>query len=191
MSGSHPARFDVIILGKPFGFVIWKLFTPIFLKGIDVLMPIDPHASFRIYFGSDHAGRSLKDALLTHARSRGFLTEDLGTDSDLSVDYPDYALKVGNAVVNHPGSIGVLVCGTGIGMTIAANKIHGIRAALLYNEDTARLAHQHNDANVIAMGGRETSSAEGTRWFDAFVSSAFEGGRHERRIEKISRIEAV
>ncbi len=142
-----------------------------------------------LYFGSDHAGRELKGILLSHAKEKGISVVDLGTDADLSVDYPDYAQKVGDAVVGAPGSYGVLVCGTGIGMSIAANKIHGIRAALLYNEETARLAHQHNNANIVVFGGREVPPKEATSWLDAFLSSTFEGGRHGRRIEKIARIE--
>ncbi|MGC8529258.1 MAG: ribose 5-phosphate isomerase B [Leptospirillia bacterium] len=141
------------------------------------------------YFGSDHAGRELKDILLAHAKSRGISATDLGTNADLSVDYPDYARKVGEAVIASPGSYGVLVCGTGIGMSIAANKIRGIRAALLYNEETARLAHQHNNANIIVFGGREMAPKDASFWFDTFLSAAFEGGRHVRRIEKIAQIE--
>ena len=152
-------------------------------------MSNDTSGSSLFYFGSDHAGRELKDVLVAHAKNRGFAVEDLGTYSDDSVDYPDYAEKVGRAVVSHPGSTGVLVCGTGIGMSIAANKIRGIRAGLLYNESTARLARQHNNANVIAMGGREISPLQAVTWFDIFVATAFEGGRHERRLEKIARLE--
>lgn len=146
-------------------------------------------SSLRLFLGSDHAGRELKDRLLSHARDRGFSATDLGTDSDASVDYPDYAAKVAESVLGEPGSFGLLVCGTGIGMSIAANKVHGIRAALLYNDETARLAHQHNNANVVVLGGREISPEEAARWLDIFAESTFEGGRHSRRIEKIARIE--
>ena len=142
-----------------------------------------------LYFGSDHAGRELKDILLAHAKAKGISATDFGTNADLSVDYPDYARKVGEAVIADPGSYGVLVCGTGIGMSIAANKIRGIRAALLYNEETARLAHQHNNANIIVFGGRETAAKDASSWLDTFLSTAFEGGRHGRRIEKIAEIE--
>jgi ribose 5-phosphate isomerase B len=142
-----------------------------------------------LYFGSDHAGRELKDILLSHAKAKGISAIDLGTDSDLSVDYPDYARKVGESVLASPGAYGILVCGTGIGMSIAANKIRGIRAALLYNEETARLAHQHNNANIIVFGGREVAPKDATSWLDAFLSATFEGGRHGRRIEKVSQIE--
>ncbi|MCL4485213.1 MAG: ribose 5-phosphate isomerase B [Nitrospirae bacterium] len=153
-------------------------------------MPNESALSPRFYFGSDHAGRELKDILVAHARNRGLAVLDLGTYSDDSVDYPDFAEKVGHAVVDNPGSLGVLVCGTGIGMSIAANKIRGIRAALLYSESTARLARQHNNANVIAMGGREISPLQGVTWFDIFAATAFEGGRHGRRLEKIARLES-
>jgi len=145
----------------------------------------------KLYFGSDHAGRELKDALLSHAAKKGMSALDLGTDADLSVDYPDYARAVGESVLAEPGSFGVLVCGTGIGMSIAANKIYGIRAALLYNEETARLAHQHNNANIVVFGGREVSEKDAISWLDAFLSATFEGGRHERRIEKIAELDRV
>lgn len=144
-----------------------------------------------LFFGSDHAGRELKDILASHARDRGYSITDLGTDSDVSVDYPDYAQKVGESVLANPGSLGVLVCGTGIGMSIAANKLHGIRAALLYNEETARLARQHNNANVIAMGGREVPPGQAIRWLDVFLASAFEDGRHSRRLDKVARLETL
>jgi ribose 5-phosphate isomerase B len=156
---------------------------------VRIQMPSEKTTETHFFLGSDHAGRELKEALLTYVKSRGFPVTDMGAYSDESVDYPDYAGKVGLAVIGHPGSIGILVCGTGIGMSIAANKIHGVRAALLYNEETARLARQHNNANIIVMGGREISSAQAIRWFDIFVTSAFEGGRHGRRLEKIARLE--
>ncbi len=146
-------------------------------------------APSRFYFGSDHAGRELKEILLAHAKNRGLAVEDLGTHTDASVDYPDYAEKVAREVVADPGSLGVLVCGTGIGMSIAANKIHGARAALLYNASTARLARQHNNANIIAMGGREIAPDQAITWFDIFVATVFEGGRHGRRLEKVARLE--
>jgi len=153
-------------------------------------MESEKSPSLQFFLGSDHAGREIKDVLVAHAKARGFSVTDMGTYSDQSVDYPDYAEKVGLAVVDHPGSTGVLVCGTGIGMSIAANKIPGIRAALLYNDETAKLARQHNNANIIAMGGREISSSQATRWFDSFVAASFEGGRHGRRVEKIAHLES-
>ena len=145
----------------------------------------------KLYFGSDHAGRELKDALLSHAAKKGISALDLGTDADLSVDYPDYAKSVGESVLAEPGSLGVLVCGAGIGMSIAANKIHGIRAALLYNEETARLARQHNNANIVVFGGREVTEDNAVSWLDAFLSATFEGGRHARRIEKIAELDRI
>ncbi|MCL5285994.1 MAG: ribose 5-phosphate isomerase B [Nitrospirae bacterium] len=152
-------------------------------------MPNVSTAPSHIFFGSDHAGRELKEILIAHAKMRGLVVEDLGTYTDESVDYPDFAEKVARAVVSDPASLGVLVCGTGIGMSIAANKIHGIRAALLYNESSARLARQHNNANIIAMGGREISPDQAITWFDIFLATVFEGGRHGRRLEKIARLE--
>jgi ribose 5-phosphate isomerase B len=144
-----------------------------------------------LFFGSDHAGRELKDILVSHARAQGYPVTDLGTDSDVSVDYPDYAQKVGESVLSNAGSLGVLVCGTGIGMSIAANKLHGIRAALLYNEETARLARRHNNANIVTMGGREVPPGQAVQWLDAFLSSAFEDGRHSRRLDKVAHLESL
>ena len=115
--------------------------------------------------------------------------EDVGTWSDESVDYPDYAKRVSARVVGGEDRFGILVCGTGIGMTIAANKIEGVRAALAYNGAAARMAREHNDANVLAIGGRVVNDADAIEIVKSFLSTNFAGGRHQRRIDKIMELE--
>ncbi|MCK9235419.1 MAG: ribose 5-phosphate isomerase B [Acholeplasmataceae bacterium] len=142
----------------------------------------------KIAIGSDHAGYELKAILKDHLKEKQINVVDYGTDSLESVDYPDYAEAVGQAVAHDDFDFGILVCGTGIGVSIAANKVKGVRAALIYNEETARLAKQHNQANVITMGGRMTSPELAKKMVDAFMEEHFET-RHQRRIDKISKIE--
>ena len=119
----------------------------------------------------------------------GYTVTNCGTDGPESVDYPDFAEKVATIVTATPGTIGVLICGTGIGMSIAANKHHGIRAALVYNEETAALAHEHNNANILCLGARELSPEKALTLVSIFLDSAFENGRHQRRIDKISALD--
>ena len=133
----------------------------------------------------DHGGFTLKQAVSDEIQAAGFDVLDLGTDSEDSVDYPDFALKLVNAIRNKKVARGVLICGTGIGISIAANRHPGIRAALCYDEDTATLARQHNDANIICMGGRKTDPAQARKMVRIFLETAFEGGRHARRVEKM------
>ncbi|HEY8405585.1 MAG TPA: ribose 5-phosphate isomerase B [Acholeplasma sp.] len=142
----------------------------------------------KIALGSDHAGLELKNALVEYLSSKGYEVTDYGTKSVDRVDYPDYATLVSKKVASHEEDLGILVCGTGIGMSIAANKVKGIRAALVFNELTARLAREHNHANVIAIGGRTTLTEEAKRIVDAFLS-AYEEPRHQVRIDKIAKIE--
>lgn len=144
----------------------------------------------RIIIGSDHAGFLLKEALIKRLSQAGETVQDVGTFGEESVDYPDFAEKVAHAVLSGSGSFGIAICGTGIGVSIAANKVRGIRAALVYNEETAGLARRHNNANVICFGGREITPDQAFDWTRTYLSSAFEGGRHQRRIDKISAIEA-
>lgn len=148
-----------------------------------------------IYIGSDHAGFDLKESIKEHLNRKGMKYLDLGTDSLKSVDYPDYALKVAEKVKEDSGnnekSLGILICGTGIGMAIAANKIGGIRAALIHDDYTAEVARQHNNANVITLGGRTTTPLEAERYIDKFMSSNYENGRHEDRISKIKSMEKL
>ncbi len=146
----------------------------------------------KIAIASDHAGFEVKEELKPLLNELGVEVEDLGTTSNASVDYPDYAKEVGEAVAHGKADEGILVCGTGIGMAISANKVYGIRAALAWNEDTARLAREHNNANVLAIGARTTPKEEIEKIVRAWFEAKFEGGeRHERRIEKIRQMESA
>lgn len=133
----------------------------------------------------DHGGFALKQPVSNEIRDAGFDVLDLGTNDEESVDYPDYAEKLVDAIKQNRVTRGVLICGTGIGISIAANRHPGIRAALCYDEDTATLARQHNDANILCMGGRKTSAAEAQRMVRVFLETEFEGGRHARRVGKM------
>ena len=143
----------------------------------------------KIALASDHAGFEEKEKLKKTLDEIGVEYEDLGTTSLDSVDYPDYARKVGEAVASGEAEQGILVCGSGIGVAIAANKIHGVRAAQAWNEETARLARQHNDANVLTIGARVIPETEIPKIVKAWFEADFEGGRHEKRVEKISALE--
>jgi ribose 5-phosphate isomerase B len=146
----------------------------------------------RIAVGSDHAGFDLKVAVAKHLVDAGHQVVDLGTDSALiSVDYATYGLAVGQSVAEGRVERGVCVCGTGIGIGIATNKVPGIRAALVHDVTTASLARRHNDANVICLGGRTLGSAEAIDAVDTFFTTEFEGGRHQRRIDEITAFESA
>ncbi|HEX8922639.1 MAG TPA: ribose 5-phosphate isomerase B [Pyrinomonadaceae bacterium] len=143
----------------------------------------------KIALASDHAGYAEKERLKPLFRDLGLEVEDLGTVSEDSVDYPDYARKVAERVARGEAEQGVLVCGSGTGMAIAANKVPGVRAAVAWSEETARLARQHNDANVLALGARTTPEGEIPKIVCAWFETDFEGGRHAGRVEKIRQIE--
>jgi ribose 5-phosphate isomerase B len=143
----------------------------------------------RIAIGADHAGVALKDQLKQWLIERGDTVDDVGTYTTDSVDYPDYAAAVGYAVAGGLADRGVLVCGTGIGMAIAANKIHGIRAAAVVDEASARLSREHNDANVLTLGARLTAVDEARELLRIFLVTEFQGGRHQQRIDKISALD--
>ena len=143
----------------------------------------------RIAVGSDHAGLPLKESLATQLADGGHDVLDLGTDRPDSVDYPDYAAAVGVAVASGRAELGICCCGTGIGVSIAANKVPGVRAALAHDVTTARLARQHNDANVLCLGARTIGPLVASEAVAAFLSATFAGGRHARRIDKIRRLE--
>jgi ribose 5-phosphate isomerase B len=143
----------------------------------------------RIAVGSDHAGFALKQAIIGHLREAGHDVADLGTDSTDTVDYPAYCAAVGRAVVRGDADAGVVLGGSGQGEQIAANKVHGVRAALCHDETTARLARQHNDANVLSLGGRLLGETLAFAIADVFFATAFEGGRHQRRLDQIAAIE--
>lgn len=145
----------------------------------------------KIALGADHAGFELKERIKQHLLQRGLAVDDVGTHSAESVDYPDFALQVGQAVVNRKADRGILVCGTGIGMAMAANKIPGIRAANVHSEMEAQMSREHNDANVLTVGGRVLEPGTATAIVDRFLSTEFAGGRHQRRVDKISEIERV
>jgi ribose 5-phosphate isomerase B len=144
----------------------------------------------RIAIAADHAGFQLKELLRERLRADGHEILDLGTDSDQSTDYPDYAEAVGNRVVSGQADRGILVCSTGIGMSIAANKVPGIRAAVGFNQDAVEFTRLHNDANVLALPAKYTQPDEAYQLAGTFLRTAFEGGRHARRVEKIRGIEA-
>lgn len=145
--------------------------------------------SITIALGADHAGFEEKEKLKPFLEELGVKFVDMGTDSAESVDYPDFAKKVADGVASGEFDEGLLVCGSGTGMAIAANKVHGIRAAVAWNEDIARLARQHNDVNVLSVAARFTSDDEIKKIVKAWFDADFEGGRHERRVEKITEIE--
>ncbi|MCD4826670.1 MAG: ribose 5-phosphate isomerase B [Acholeplasmataceae bacterium] len=142
----------------------------------------------KIAIGSDHGGYELKTYLTSYFDKHEIDYDDFGTHSTDSVDYPDYGKKVAEAVLAKPYDFGIVICGTGIGISIAANKVKGIRAALVYNQETARLAKQHNHANVIALGGRTTTQEMAVKIVEAFMESTYEP-RHQKRLDKINKIE--
>ncbi len=139
-----------------------------------------------IAIASDHAGFERKALLIEEIARLGFTALDLGTHNTESVDYPDYGKKVADAVANGEAALGVVICGSGIGISIAANRNPKIRAALCHSEETARLARQHNDANVLALGARITDEPTSIVCLRAFLTTPFEGGRHTTRVNKLS-----
>jgi ribose 5-phosphate isomerase B len=143
----------------------------------------------RVAIGSDHAGFALKETIKALLDELKLPYEDFGTTSPVPVDYPDVAQAVSHAVVGGRADRGILVCGTGIGMAMAANKIAGVRAAVVWDETSARLSRAHNDANIMTLGGRTTSAERAPGIVRAFLSTGYEGGRHGRRLEKIARLE--
>ena len=140
----------------------------------------------RIAVGSDHAGYQLKEMLAAHLSELGHDVEDLGTHSEQSVDYPEYGAAVGLAVTEGRAQLGLCTCGTGMGIAIAANKVPGVRAAVVHDVTTARLARTHNHANVVCMGGRILGTEVAKDAIDTFLESVPVGGRHARRIEEIA-----
>jgi ribose 5-phosphate isomerase B len=139
----------------------------------------------KIALGADHAGFSLKEFLRRELEAAGHEVIDFGTHSADSADYPDYAHKVASAVAEGRCERGVLVCFTGEGMSMSANRHRGVRAALAYNADVAELARRHNNANVLALGAKYLSPAQAREWVKIFLETPFDGGRHERRVKKV------
>ena len=143
----------------------------------------------KIALGADHAGFALKKALIRHLHETGHATLDLGTDSEETVDYPPYCAAVGRAVVEGRARFGIVMGGSGQGEAMAANKVHGVRAALCLDEFTARFARLHNDANVISLGARILGEPFALSIVDTFLSTGFEGGRHDARLTQMADIE--
>lgn len=139
--------------------------------------------------GSDHGGFELKNYVIEHLKSKGIECKDCGTYTEESCDYPDIAKKVADTVISGECERGILICGTGIGISIAANKIDGIRAALCSDVFSAKMARQHNNANIICLGGRVTGRELAFMIIDTFLEQEFEGGRHQKRIDKIHALE--
>lgn len=143
----------------------------------------------KVALGSDHGGFALKEAIKKHLNRKGIEFVDYGTFNNESVDYPDYGRITAEAVMRGECDRGIAICGTGIGISLAANKVKGIRCALVSEEYSARMAKAHNNANMIAMGGRVVGEGIATGIVDVWLETEFEGGRHERRVEKIMEIE--
>jgi ribose 5-phosphate isomerase B len=143
----------------------------------------------KIALGADHAGYELKDQIKLHLEHQGVEVRDEGTSSPESVDYPDYARSVAHDVSQQRADLGILVCGSGIGMAMAANKVDGIRAANVSSDYEARMSREHNNANVLALGARILKPEDALRIVDAWLATQFAGGRHERRVEKIAAME--
>ena len=143
----------------------------------------------KLIIGCDHAAVELKKQVIAHLEERGFAVEDVGTDSAESCDYPVFAHKLCRKIQNGEYEMGILICGTGIGMSMAANKHKGIRAACCSDTFSARLTRQHNNANVLCFGARVVGVGLAFDLVDAFVDTAFEGGKHQRRIDLIAAIE--
>ncbi|BDU50434.1 ribose 5-phosphate isomerase B [Haliovirga abyssi] len=143
----------------------------------------------RIVMASDHGGLELKDFIKSYLLGKGYDILDIGTNSEESVDYPDYGKNAGLKIMNGEADLGIIMCGSGIGISIAANKVKGIRAALCHDIYTARMCKQHNNANILAMGGRIIGKGLAIEMVETYLNTEFEGGRHQRRIDKIHKIE--
>ncbi len=143
--------------------------------------------SEKIIIAADHGGYSLKEALKPYLTEMGLVVTDAGTDSDQAVDYPDFGGKAAGAVSAGLFPRGILICGSGVGMSIVANRFPGVRAALCLDEETARLSRMHNDANILVLAGRKTDPETALRIVRVWLTTPFEGGRHQRRLDKITR----
>ena len=141
-----------------------------------------------IVIASDHAGFALKQSLVEYTNELGLQVEDLGTNSEESVDYPDFAARLACYMSKNKDTVGILICGSGIGMSIAANRFSFIRAALVRNTEDAVLCRQHNNANVLILGGRITNKDDARHILNAFLHTEFSGGRHTARVEKLSTL---
>lgn len=144
-----------------------------------------------IAIGCDHGGFEIKEKIRIYLENNHIIFRDFGTNGTASVDYPEFAKKVSESVSSGESKFGILICGTGIGVSIAANKIKGIRAALCHNVHYAQMAKKHNDANILCLGGREITDKEAIDIVNAFLNTKFESGRHEKRISQISELEKM
>ena len=142
----------------------------------------------KIALASDHGGFALKEAIKAHLTDRGYEVLDLGTHSEESVDYPKYGQACGEVVISGQADRGIVCCGTGIGISIAANKVKGIRAAVVTNEFMAEMTKRHNDANIIALGGRVLETEYALKLVDIWLDTEFEGGRHQRRVDMLNEM---
>ncbi len=143
----------------------------------------------KIAMGCDHAGYDMKEKIKDELTKQGYAIKDFGTYSTESADYPDYGIKASEAVAKGECDYGIVICGSGIGISISANKVKGVRAALVCDEERASLARMHNNANVLAMGARFTDIDTAQKIVDVFLSTPFEGQRHEKRVNKIIEYE--
>lgn len=143
----------------------------------------------KIAIGCDHGGLEHKNAISKHLKERGFEVTDFGIYEQVSVDYPEIAVKVAGSVASKENELGILVCGTGIGMSLAANKVKGIRAAVLSDHFSAKYTRLHNDANILCLGGRVIGIGTALELVDIFVDTKFEGGRHQKRVDMITALE--
>lgn len=143
----------------------------------------------KIAIGCDHGGFEHKNAIAEHLKERGFEVTDFGIYENKSVDYPEIALKVANSVASGENTLGILVCGTGIGMSMAANKVNGIRAAAVSDHFSAKYTRLHNNANILCLGGRVIGIGTALELADLFVDTEYEGGRHQKRLDMITEIE--
>jgi len=151
-----------------------------------VLLPLQKQNYMIIPIGCDHAGFKLKESIIKHLKEQGFEMKDFGCYSEESIDYADYAHPVASFIEENEDMKGILICGSGNGISMAANKHQGIRSAICWSPEIAKLAREHNDANVIALPARFVSEESALEMVDIFLKTAFEGGRHQRRVEKIS-----
>ena len=142
-----------------------------------------------IALGCDHGGLNIKNAVIKYLEEKGIEYKDFGCFTEESVDYPEYTFKVAKSVINGESELGILCCGTGIGISMAANKVKGIRAAVVSNEFCAEMTRRHNNANILCMGGRVITEEEAVKFADIFINTPFEGDRHNRRIDMITAIE--
>lgn len=141
----------------------------------------------KIAFAADHAGYELKNFLIENLKDK-YIIEDFGTNSNESVDYPDYAFKAAKSIANGENKLGIIICGSGVGVSIVANKVKGIRAANCFNDEMAKLSRQHNNANVLNLGARFVNKEEALKMCISFINTSFEGGRHQNRVNKIEEL---